>query len=196
MIRMMKFSRVLPGYRRFLHTFKSQELDEPAYHKKPLDPKILSLVKKYDSHILYSSHIELNKKSLTYKKRMELMKELYSRDLNDRLNQAIESEPSIIVEKLSNISELKYKHETKQNIVNDESIIIPTKTPTPEYNFEQMLLTKQKLNILSEMGLRRSAIEHEIQAFPDNWMEDYETFDENDIMPDYQYGTPGEKKNN
>lgn len=197
MIRVFKLSRKLPGCRQLLHTLKSHELDEPAYHKKPLDPQILSLVKKYESDIVYSSHVELNKKPLTYKQRLELVSQLGTTSFLNRLKEAKESEPSILVKKLVEFSELKQntdkqKPDEQKLIESDEEKQLPPKNETTAEDKEKILqLAKARLKILTEMGLRRSAIEHEIQSYPDNWMEDYETFDENDYLADTQYGTPG-----
>lgn len=191
MIRVFKVNHKLPVLRQLLHTFKSFELDEPAYHKKPIDPHILSLIKKHDPDIFYSSHIELNKKPLTYSQRMDLMQKLRSDDFIKRLEKGREAEPSILVEKLSEISKSKHK----LNLPVEQSPTIVNETDSAINNTEKLQLARTKLKILTEMGLRRSAIEHEIQNFPDNWMEDYETFHENDITTDTQYGTPGENTN-
>lgn len=193
MIRILQFSRHLPGRRQLLHTLKSRELDEPAYHKKPLDPQIVSLVKKYDSDIVYSSHIELNKKPLTYKQRTDLLYKLGSDDFLDRLNKARESEPSILVEKLIEFNDLKQNKDTPKAVIDKAEPITPRveQTLSAEDEEKNARLAKAKLKILTEMGMRRSAIEYEIQSFPDNWMEDYETFDEGDFWADTQYGTPG-----
>lgn len=194
MIRVLRLSRKLPGCRQFLHTLKSRELDEPAYHKKPLDPQILSLVKKYDSDILYSSHIELNKKPLTYKQRTELLFKIGSSEYLDELKKASESEPSLLIEKLVEFDESKQNIDKSKStvLVHEEKPSPPvTKELTPEDVERNAQLAKDRLKILTEMGLRRSAIEHEIKSYPDNWMEDYETFDENDYLADTEYGTPG-----
>lgn len=192
MIRILQLSRKLPGRRQLLHTLKSQELDEPAYHKKPLDPQIVSLVKKYDSDIFYSSHIELNKKPLTYKQRSDLLFKLGSDAYIDRLNKARESEPSIFVEKLVEFNDLKQSDPSKTVENQEEPKTAPVeKTLSAEDEEKKAELARAKLKILTEMGMRRSAVEYEIQSFPDNWMEDYETFDENEFLADTQYGTPG-----
>lgn len=193
MIRILQLSRKLPGRRQLLHTLKSRELDEPAYHKKPLDPQIVSLVKKYDSDIIYSSHIELNKKSLTYKQRADLLYKLGSDEFLDRLNKARESEPSILVEKLIEFNDSKQNEETPKTVIDKVEPITPSVEHALSAGDEEKKaqLARAKLKILTEMGLRRSAVEYEMQSFPDNWMEDYETFDEGDVLADTQYGTPG-----
>lgn len=193
MIRILQLSRKLPGCRQLLHTLKSRELDEPAYHKKPLDPQIVSLVKKYDSDIIYSSHIELNKKPLTYKQRADLLYKLGSDEFQGRLNKARESEPSILVEKLIEFNDLKQNKDTPKPDTDKAEPITPSveQILSAEDEERKAQLAKTKLKILTEMGMRRSAIEYEIQSFPDNWMEDYETFDEGDFLADTQYGTPG-----
>lgn len=186
MIRVFQLSRKLPGCRQLLHTFKSRELDEPAYYKKPLEPQIVSLVKKYDADIVYSSHIELNKKNLSFKQRTELLFKLGSDEYIQRLNEARESEPSILAEKLVDFVELK-----QASVYNVKPLTTINETATVEDEEKKAQLAKAKLKILTEMGLRRSAIEYEIQSYPDNWMEDYETFDEQDYSADVHYGTPG-----
>lgn len=193
MIRVWKVTHKLNACRALFHSVKSFELDEPAYHKKPINPRILSLVKKYDPDIFYSSHIELNKKPLTYKQRMDLMQKIRSDEFSEHLKKANEGEPSIFAAKLSEISE------SKQNLhpplVQPSSMIVNEIDPTAN-SIEKLQLSRSKLKILTEMGMRRSAIEHEMQEFPDNWMEDYETYHESDITADTQYGTPGKNTNN
>lgn len=195
MIRVLQFSRKLPGCRQLLHTFKSRELDEPAYYKKPLDPQIISLVKKYDADIIYSSHIELNKKNLSFKQRTELMFKLGTDEYIQRLNEARESEQSVLAEKLADFAELKQnksKNDSPEaSVYNVKPLTTVNETVTIEDEEKKAQLARDKLKIITEMGLRRSAIEHEIQSYPDNWMEDYETFDEQDYLADVQYGTPG-----
>lgn len=194
MIRLMRISRKFPSCTQFLHTFKSSELDVPDYHKKPIDPHILSLVKKYDPDIFYSSHIELNKKPLTFKQRYDLVTKLSIDDYKERLSQAKSPAPSILVEKFVDFTESKEKKEPEEEPSSPERPSIVVDDELQAKNNEMKLhLAKSKLKILTEMGLRRSALEHELQSFPDNWMEDYETFDENDYLSDTQYGTPGKK---
>lgn len=197
MIRCMKLSRKLNSCRLYLHTYKSQELDQPAYFKKEITPEIISLVKKYEDDIHYSSFIELNKKPLSYKQRMELMNKLQNMEYKMRMKEATESEPSILARRLVKIVESKESSEkgteepeSKDNETPaEEAVDDTTKTTKPE---ERLALARVKLKILTEMGLRRSALDYEQKSFPDNWMEDYETFRENgQYFSETHYGTPG-----
>lgn len=198
MIRFVRLSRKLPASCKFLHTVKSRELDEPAYYKKPLDPIIIELVKKHNSDILYSSHIELSKKILTFKQRTELQSKLGRDAFMERLEKARESEPSLVAERLAEFSEstLNKDHVHSTELVSTQQQPEITDSMQEKNEQERLQFTKSKLKILSEMGLRRSALEHELQEFPDNWMEDYETFNESDHLADTQYGTPGNYNNN
>lgn len=192
MIRFLRLSRKLPICRQQitfnLHTLKSRELDEPAYHKQPLDPTILSIVKKYEADILYSSHVELNKKPLSYEQRKALM---------NKLRREKEETPptSILVEKLAEDS--KTVEEEQQNCDGSETIEEPAAATDDDdaardrYETQRLQLAKSKLKILTEMGLRRSALDYELQDYPENWMEDYDTYDEREALVDTQYGTPG-----
>lgn len=193
MFRLMRLKQKIASCKNFLHTFKSRELDIPEFHKKPLDPQVLSLVKDYNEHIHYSSHIELNKKPLTYEQRINLMSKLRQQDFVEQLGQANASEPSILVEKFTQFRSGEEENDGLKSkpLSNEESSIASDGEDKAEHELAKRFLAKSKLKILTEMGLRRSALEYEIKSFPDNWMEDYETFDENDHLADTQYGTPG-----
>lgn len=195
MIRFMRVSRKLPSCRQCLHTLNSRELDIPEYNKKPLDPHILSLIKKYDPDIFYSSHVELNKKPLSFKQRNELILELGRAAVREEMEEAKSRQPSLLVDKLVKITKAKEneKEIEKPASIDQSSIVVNDAQKTENDEFK-LRLAKSKLKILTEMGLRRSALEHELQSFPDNWMEDYETFDESDYLSDTQYGTPGERE--
>lgn len=195
MIRFLRLSRKLSICRQQIfnfHTLKSRELDEPAYHKQPLDPNILSILKKYETDIFYSSHIELNKKPLSYEQRTALMA---------RLRREKEETPptSILVEKLVENSDRNDGNETtrQQKQQNAETIEESASADYDDaarmrYEEQRLHLAKSKLKILTEMGLRRSALDYELQDYPENWMEDYDTFDESEALADTQFGTPGE----
>lgn len=193
MIRFLRLSRKLPMCRQQifnLHTLKSRELDEPAYHKQPLDPNILSVIKKYEADIFYSSHIELNKKPLTYEQRKALMA---------RLRRAKEESPptSILVEDYVENSVTNDGNEPiqQQNLDTIEKSASHNDDDASRTHYEEqrLQLAKSKLKILTEMGLRRSALDYELQDYPENWMEDYDTFDETEALADTQFGTPGKR---
>lgn len=193
----MRLSRKLPSCRLFLHTIKSRELDEPAYYKKPLDPEVIALVKKFDADIFYSSYVEMNKKSLSLSQRMKIQENLGKEDYKNRLNSARESEPSVFIDKLDKVPDDTPENKTPVEIKSTVDSLNSVSEQIKEQNEEEKLqLARSKLKILTEMGLRRSAIEYEMQAFPDNWMEDYETYDENDYLTDTHYGTAGENQIN
>lgn len=193
MIRFLRLSRKLPICRQQisfnLHTLKSHELDEPAYHKQPLDPTILSIIKKYEADIFYSSHIELNKKPLSYAQRKGLMK---------RLRREREEAPptSILVEKLAEDNETKQKQQQQgPETIEEPAATEYDNTTNERYEEQRLQLAKAKLKILTEIGLRRSALDYELQDYPDNWMEDYDTYDEREALADTQFGTPGKQNN-
>lgn len=195
MIRLLRLTRKLPIYRQQitfnLHTLKSSELDEPAYHKQPLDPTILSIVKKYEADIFYSSHIELNKKPLSYEQRKALMV---------RLRRKKEEEPptSILVEKLAEEKKTEQQEQHQQGTETIEEAADSTEYDdvlSVRHEEQRLQLARSKLKILTEIGLRRSALDYELQDYPDNWMEDYDTYDEREALADTQYGTPGKQYN-
>lgn len=192
MIRFLRIAQKLPRCRQRIfnfHTFKSRELDEPAYHKQPLDPKILSLVKKYEADIFYSSHIELNKKPLSYDQRKALM--------NQRNRTKDDTPPtSILVENADkNDDENRTEQQQHPQSVVESSTLDVDDAALVRREEQRQHLARSKLKILTEMGLRRSALDYELQDYPDNWMEDYDTFDETEALADAQFGTPGEFAN-
>lgn len=154
MIRVLKVPRKLVGFRQLLHTFKSRELDEPAFHKKPIDPHILSIVKRHDPDIFYSSHIKLNKKPLTYKQRMSLMQQLGSDEFLDRLKEAKKSEPSVIAEKLSHVPESMHRNDIPAPPKEQPSIIV-SETDFDSKKIEKLQIERSKLKFLTEMGLQQ-----------------------------------------
>lgn len=191
MLRLLRPTSSLRTCRRFLHFFKSSELDEPDYFKTPLDPRALSLLKKYNDDILYSSHSEVNKKPLSYEQRMYVLNKINKRIYQEQLKLATAREPSIILDKASEFSELIPNNERTPAIVESQTGPFVMKDfEEPENSEDKAILARAKLKLFTEMGLRRSALEHEMHSFPDNWMEDYETFDETEFT-DLQYGTPG-----
>ncbi|XP_031632893.1 nitric oxide-associated protein 1 [Contarinia nasturtii] len=192
MIRILQSSQKLTIFstnRRLLHIVKSIELDEPAYHKTPIDPQIVSLVKKYESDIIYSSAVESYKKPLSYKQRAELKFKLNSNDYKERLEKARAPTVSLIAQKFAQISKLKENEET-QPVAEDEPLKVVNESEPPEKREEKAVLAKAKLEILTELNMRQSALDYELQSVPGNWMEDYETYDEKELMPETQYGTP------
>lgn len=188
MIRFLRLSRNLTICRQQifnLHTLKSRELEEPAYHKEPLDPNILAIIKKYETDIFFSSHIELNKKPLSYEQRKALMAKL-------RRDKEETPPTSILIEKLA---EKNGPTQQQQNLeINEEPASADYDDAARMRHEEQRLhLAKSKLRILTEMGLRRSALDYELQDYPENWMEDYDTYDESEALADTQFGTAGEQ---
>lgn len=195
MIRILKSSQKLSINRRWLHVVKSIELEEPAYHKTPVDPQVLSLVKKYNDDILYSSTIESNKKPLSVKQRIDLQHQIGRDKFMKRLEQAKEPASSLIAEKFAELSKSEQNNDTQKvsdaQVTVDEPLKNVNESKTSPIRKDNPELANTKLKILTEMSMRQSVIEHEFQSVPDNWMEDYETYDENELVPERQYGTPG-----
>lgn len=177
--------------KRYIHFFKIPELNQPEYYSKPLDENALALVNKYCNDIHYSSYIDLNKKHLSQKQRVRLVQSIKQKAIEEKLNLA-DKTTSVIVDKLKKI-------DAEKNDCNEQTLTNPSKEIVNEEKEEEKEvdsekrkeLAKSKLKIITEMGLRRSALEHEFKELPDNWMQDYETYDESDISYDTQYGTPG-----
>lgn len=189
MNRLLQLNRRQFDSRRFLHFFKRSEIDEPAYHKKPLDPHAISLIKKYEPDIIYSSYLETNKIPLSYKTRIKLWSNLQKNYTKEQLIKARQREPSILISKLQ-----PKPDNPKENVPKKENKITDTNTfENDEFKQNNFALAQSKLKIITELGLRRSALEFEAKSFPDNWMEDYETFneDESDLLTESHYGTPG-----
>lgn len=187
----IRLNRRFAETRRLIHHFKKNEIDEPAYYKRPLDPHALQLIKKFEVDIIYSSYLEANKKPLNLKKRVELWRDLKRKEYVGRLNEARTSEPSVLIEKLSPEAKEHLKpHEQNEEVSEWDG----DQTETDEYKEKKRELAKSKLKILTELGLRRSVLDFEAKSFPDNWMEDYETYNENEnaeMLAESHYGTPG-----
>lgn len=180
-------SKQLSICQRYLHFFKVRELNEPEFFKTQIDPEVLALINKNEPDILYSSYVELNKKRLSLKHRLELLGDIKNKQYVNYFNKS-EDSSSVLIDKISKSAE---SGSSNENILVQEDCY-ENKNENEGMDTEQKeILARSKLKILTEMGFRRSALEHEIKSLPDNWMEDYETFDESDIAFDTQYGTSG-----
>lgn len=187
------------GIRRLIHWNKRNEIDDPNYHKQPLDQRAVQLIKRYQEQIIYSSYLESNKIPLNMKERSKLFLEIQRKKYEDRLNDARTSEPSIMIEKiLPDIKEHPEAHEQneeKPECTTNIELSSVDGVETEENQEKKRQLAKSKLKILTEMGLRRSVLDFESDSIPENWMEDYETYDEDDkseTLVDSRYGTSGE----
>lgn len=202
MLKTFRLNRRIVETRRFIHSNKRNEIDDPNYHKKQLDQHAVQLIKRYQEEIIYSSYLEDNKIPLKLKERIKLFHETQQQKYENQLNDARTSEPSILIEKiLPNIIENPETH--KKNEKNNESetsieLLSVDGMETEENPEKKRELAQKKLKILTEFGLRRSVLDFESESVPENWMEDYETFNEDDkseILIDSRYGTPGEINN-
>lgn len=178
--------------KQILRTYKTQELDEPAYHIKPLNQYAIDLMKRFGSDIHYSSYVETNKIPLSFKDRKKLYANLQKEKFRAEFKKIVDPTSSILLETIKNedsVKSVKAEQSPETPLPNEPDEDIESKTDP-----RKILLNKSKLKILTEMGLRRSALEFEVQSFPDNWMQDYETYNESDtvdVLVDSHYGTPG-----
>lgn len=176
---------------RWITVVKSREVNDPRLFKTLLDPKALALINEYQSDILYASYAEENRRHMTPYQRATLSRKIETEKSSDELTTASSSA----------FAELAKKQFDNEH--NEEPAIAPEASDTDtaaETNIihsdkdveRQNALAAAKRKILREMGFRTSAIEDEDKAEPDNWMDDYDTFNEPDIAYDAQYGTPGD----
>lgn len=199
MLNFFRLNRRVFETRRLIHYNKRNEIDDPHYHKQPLDPHAVQLIKRYQEEIVYSSYLENNKIPLKLKERKKLYHEIQRKIYEDKLNDARTPEKSILIENNSPdiMEHLKTHQQNEENSECETSIELSTVDGdgTEENRDKKRELAKSKLKILTELGLRRSVLDIESESVPENWMEDYETYDEGDkseTLIDSRYGTPGE----
>lgn len=195
MFRFLRLPKSL-NCKRMLHTFKAQELDVQAYHMKPLDRHAIELMKKFSSDIHYSSYVETNKKPLSYKARSQIYRSLKAVEYKARMGEIFEPPPTVLTksDERDNGNLMKACEPATEQCKQAEQLEVRETESGESFANGQILLWKSKLKILTELGLRRSALEYELKSFPDNWMQDYEMYDEcedSDVLVDSQYGTPG-----
>lgn len=166
---------------------KPREVNDPRIFKTLLDPKALALINEYQSDIHYASYAEENRRHMTPQQRATLSRKIETEKSTKRLS--TESAFAEFAKKQfgnGHAEEPEIAPEASETEIDKD--IIHSDTDVERQN----ALAAAKRKILREMGFRTSAIEDEDKAGPDNWMDDYDTFNEPDIAFDAQYGTPGD----
>lgn len=172
------------------------EIEEKYYQKGPLDPAAVDLIKKFESDIVYSSYVENNKKPMRYSHR-QIVKNIVEHHKKRVLYEQAMQKPFSLA--------LKYS----SNVLTDVTPQVPAKpvvtaTDTLPHAMEKLdaerdssrtiIMNESKLEIFRQMRQREAELEETTQKYPDKWMQDYETYDENendDLTADSEYGTQG-----
>lgn len=164
------------------------ETIDPRFHKTPLEPKSLAIIKENSSDILYSSYAETNILPLPFYTKGNMIKKINKEkdsvpSTGSRSVFAQFSEKENIDDHPIETSTVETTDDTEESsaIVHDDAEDIATREA----------LAAARKQIMRDMGFRTSVLENEDESFDDNWMKDYETFNEADVSYDSHYGTPG-----
>lgn len=173
------------------------EFEEKLFLKGPLDPAAVDLMKKFESDIVYSSYVENNKKPISYKHK-QILREVCEQHKRRAMYEGVNRKPFSLA--------LQYSTNELVDDTPEEAVkpIVTTQDTIPVANGKlngerdtsrQIILNEAKLEIFRQMRERQNEIEDTPQPkYPDKWMSDYETFDEDeddDLTADAEYGTPG-----
>lgn len=169
---------------RWIHTSKCVKTNDPdILLEKQLNPKIQQLFDRHKSAILYSSFFESNKLDLGFVKTKILTKALKFRA--QKL-----AEENVKVRPLS--VALKYWDESKTDF--DDKVITDEKPDDFQWQTDLIneIHSKRKRKLLKELQQNQSALvdNDEQKPFVNDWMNDYEIFDDSEFSTHPQFGTP------
>lgn len=178
--------------------------------RKPLEPRVQSVVNKYPN-LTYSSFLEGLRRKFQYRDNQTAKVAFERWEIKTKLNQ-VDVRPIPLA-----LRYLQGTRDAQNGVENDANIRDEGKSPKEEQTdeYETSLDNAQdkqvdsianrysitsrntyfqqtKLNIFDKMKKAREDIKTvPKQTFPTDWMVDYETFDEEDYADDSQFGTPG-----
>lgn len=183
-----------PHLSKIIRKYSSEaEIEQKFYLKQPLDPIAAELMNKHEPDIIYSSYVENNKRPLQYRHRVIVHNLCERAKQRHRYEEAMRKPFSLALRYVSNTLEQppKAKEFKKEEISPKSSSELNLNN---ERDLTRNIITnEQKLTIFRELNRRRRELEESEQKYPEKWMQDYETFDENDeedLVPDSQFGTP------
>lgn len=172
------------------------DFEAKFFQKGPLDPASVDLMKKFDSDIVYSSYVENNKKPLSYKHR-QILRDVCEKHKRRAMYEEATRKPfSVALQYSTDVLEDVMPKEEVQPIVTVEDTIPVAigKLNEERHTSRQIILNESKLEIFRQMRERQNEFEDTTPKYPDKWMADYETFEEDeddDLTADSEYGTPG-----
>lgn len=197
---MILFGRISPrnlviGRRWYANILKLPVTNDPRAFKTLLDPKAVALLNKYQDDILYASYAEENRRNMNYTHRLVVSRRIQREHIE---TESTESSSSVLARYMKTKTGDKCTDErivdageNDANEINEVNESSEATSASDENEERQNALAMARRKIFREMGFRTSFIENEDKQTPEHWMEDYETFSEQDITYDSHYGTPG-----
>lgn len=181
--------------------------DKNYYWKIPLQPKIEAINKKYESTLLYSTHIEGHKEKFTFADRRNLQRKeelreeerIRTRPLPLALRYLGERPAFEAVESLDHESEEQSNDELDPNALSDSEDEHVARSIEQRNMLAGKItnISDTKANIFESMRKTRENIKNApnpylYEKYPAAWMLDYDNYDEKEDYADKsQYGTPG-----
>lgn len=161
-----------------------QSNDSDVLLEKALDPKIKQLYDRHESDILYSSVYEKSKLNLGFVRTKML--EHYIKTKEEKVAaENVNVKPFSIA--------LKYWDDSKADF--DEKAIADASSAPSQWKddlINDLAYKKRKLELLKEMRDKQSAVvdKEEQEPFLNDWMNDYEIFDDSESSTHSEFGTP------
>ncbi len=168
---------------RLIHTSQCVNTNDPdILLAKPIDPQSQQLYDRHKSSILYSSFYEQHKLNLGYVKT-----KILTRILQDRQRQLAEENVRVRPFSIA----LKYWDESKTDF-DDKNIteMNPNASQWKTDIINEISDSKRKVELPSELRLSQSAFADEQKPFVNDWMNDYDIFDDSESDTHSQFGTP------
>lgn len=182
------------SYRRCIHRMRLTETINPKFHKKPLEPKAAAIIKEHSSDILHASYVESMKRPLTFAAKGDILRRIRREEIFPATHRYPSTVLAQFVDK-NTVEDRPIKSSTFKTTDEDDMRENAVSSATVEDDDEDIArrdaLAESRKQIMRELGFRASVIEDADTMSADNWMEDYETFNEADVSHDSQYGTPG-----
>lgn len=170
------------------------EIEEKFFLKGPLDPVAVDLMEKFDSDIVYSSYVENNKKPINYKHK-QILQDICEKHKKQAMYEEAMRKPFSLA--------LKYSSNVLTNVTSDKPAtpivtaqdtipVVIDKLNEERDSSRQIIINETKLEIFRQMRDRQIELENNTPKYPEKWMQDYETFaEDDDFTAESEYGTPG-----
>lgn len=178
------FNNIITRHR-LIHTSQCARTNDPdILVEKPLNTHTQQLFDRHKSAILYSSHMERNQLNLGYVKTKILTKMLKDRE-QKLANENVKVRPFSVA--------LKYWDEAKTDIDEEDIVeVSPKDTQWKTDLINEMSNSRRKVELFKELKQSESVLvdKDEQKPFVNDWMNDYDIFDDSKCSTHTQFGTP------
>lgn len=154
--------------------------------RNPLDPTLQKLYDRHKSAILYSSFIEGNKLNLGYK-RNKIVTSILKKQEEQRIKDNVKVKPFSLA--------LKYWNDSKDDFVENEVAMATPESINSQMKIDmanEIAYSQSKGNLIREMKVIQSTYvdQDEPKPFVNDWMNDYDIFDDSEGSVHSTFGTP------